>query len=180
MSPLVEGRLWDDRDVPVSARMNEGVHLHGALAGIELSHTGPRDACLYSREVPIAVEHTPVYAGNYPVQARAMDQTAPELSMRDRRTKRSPIRSATAMLMIRAIQAESPDTGSRKGGNRPAMPKGKKKNTLRESVYGSLKAMIVTGQLSLGARLTENELATKLKVSRTPVREALNRLERDD
>ena len=59
------------------------------------------------------------------------------------------------------------------------MPKGKKKNTLRESVYGSLKAMIVTGQLSPGARLTEIELAAKLKVSRTPVREALNRLEHD-
>lgn len=59
------------------------------------------------------------------------------------------------------------------------MPKGRKKSTLRDSVYESLKAMIVTGQLSPGARLTENELAAKLKVSRTPVREALNRLERD-
>lgn len=58
------------------------------------------------------------------------------------------------------------------------MPKGKK-NTLRDSVYGSLKAMIVTGQLTPGARITENDLAAKLKVSRTPVREALNRLERD-
>ena len=58
------------------------------------------------------------------------------------------------------------------------MPKGKK-NTLRDSVYGSLKAMIVTGQLAPGARVTENDLAAKLKVSRTPVREALNRLERD-
>jgi dimethylamine/trimethylamine dehydrogenase len=74
MSPLVEGRLWDDRDIPVFARMNEGVHKYGALAGIELSHTGPRDACLYSREVPIAVDHTPVWAGDYPVQARAMDR----------------------------------------------------------------------------------------------------------
>jgi len=58
------------------------------------------------------------------------------------------------------------------------MPKGKK-NTLRESVHGSLKAMIVTGQLPPGARVTENELAARLKVSRTPVREALNRLEQD-
>ena len=58
------------------------------------------------------------------------------------------------------------------------MQKGKK-NTLRDSVYGSLKAMIVTGQLPPGARVTENDLAAKLKVSRTPVREALNRLERD-
>jgi DNA-binding GntR family transcriptional regulator len=54
-----------------------------------------------------------------------------------------------------------------------------KTNTLRESVYGSLKAMIVTGQMPAGARVTENDIATKLNVSRTPVREALNRLERD-
>ena len=55
----------------------------------------------------------------------------------------------------------------------------RKKNTLRESVYGSMKAMIVTGQLPPGARVTENDLAIRLKVSRTPVREALNRLEQD-
>jgi DNA-binding GntR family transcriptional regulator len=55
----------------------------------------------------------------------------------------------------------------------------KENNTLRETVYGSLKAMIVTGQLPAGVRVTENEIATKLNVSRTPVREAFNRLERD-
>jgi len=60
-----------------------------------------------------------------------------------------------------------------------ALPKGRTKNTLRDSVYGSLKAMIITGQLAPGARVTENELATTLNVSRTPVREALNRIERD-
>src|SRR3954451_6049352 len=54
-----------------------------------------------------------------------------------------------------------------------------KKNTLRESVHESLKAMIVTGQLPPGARVTEAELAARLNVSRTPVREALNRLEQD-
>jgi DNA-binding GntR family transcriptional regulator len=59
------------------------------------------------------------------------------------------------------------------------MSKERKNHTLRDSVYGSLKAMIVTGQLPPGARVTENDLAAKLKVSRTPVREALNRLERD-
>jgi dimethylamine/trimethylamine dehydrogenase len=75
LSPLVEGRLWDDRDIPIFARMNEAVHAHGALAGIELVHTGHRDACLYSREVPIAVGHVPVAAGDYPAQARAMDRT---------------------------------------------------------------------------------------------------------
>jgi dimethylamine/trimethylamine dehydrogenase len=74
MAPLIEGRLWDDRDIPIFARMNEQIHAHGALAGIELVHVGPRDACLYSREVPIAVDHMPVWAGDYPAQARAMDK----------------------------------------------------------------------------------------------------------
>jgi dimethylamine/trimethylamine dehydrogenase len=55
--------------------MIEGIHGHGALAGIELVHTGPRDACLYSREVPLAVSHVPVAAGDYPAQARAMDKS---------------------------------------------------------------------------------------------------------
>jgi DNA-binding GntR family transcriptional regulator len=50
---------------------------------------------------------------------------------------------------------------------------------LRKSTYESLKAMIVTGRLPPGSRVTEIELATRLKVSRTPVREALNQLERD-
>ena len=53
------------------------------------------------------------------------------------------------------------------------------KNTLRDSVYSSLKAMIVTGQIPPGSRVTENDIAVKLNVSRTPVREAFNRLERD-
>src|SRR5579871_6085059 len=72
LAPLVEGRLWDDQDIPVFARMNEGIHRHQALSGIELVHTGARDACLYSREVPLAVGHTPVSAGHYPAQAREM------------------------------------------------------------------------------------------------------------
>src|SRR5574341_1282270 len=53
------------------------------------------------------------------------------------------------------------------------------KSTLSESAYGTLRAMILTGDLQPGVRLTEADLATKLKVSRTPLREALNRLERD-
>lgn len=54
-----------------------------------------------------------------------------------------------------------------------------KKGTLKESVYDSLRRMIQVGELMPGGRLTEIDLAMKLKVSRTPLREALNRLERD-
>ena len=74
ISPIIEGRLWDDRDIPAFARMTEAVHCHEALAGIELVHTGHRDACLYSREVPISVSPRPVTAELYPAQARAMDK----------------------------------------------------------------------------------------------------------
>jgi DNA-binding GntR family transcriptional regulator len=54
-----------------------------------------------------------------------------------------------------------------------------KKGTLKESVYDSLRRMIQMGELMPGSRLTEIDLANRLKVSRTPLREALNRLERD-
>ncbi len=74
LSPLNEGRLWDDRDVAVLARMTEAVHAHGSLAGIELNYTGHRDANLYSREVPMSVSHLPV-SSHYPAQARAMDKS---------------------------------------------------------------------------------------------------------
>lgn len=50
---------------------------------------------------------------------------------------------------------------------------------LRRSSYEAIKAMIVTGQLAPGRRVTELDLAEQLQVSRTPVREALNRLQRD-
>ncbi|MFN8163538.1 MAG: GntR family transcriptional regulator [Solirubrobacterales bacterium] len=46
-------------------------------------------------------------------------------------------------------------------------------------VYAALRDAIVRAELEPGARLSENELADQLGVSRTPIREALGRL-RDD
>ncbi len=74
ITPIIEGRLWDDRDIPAFARMTDAVHAHGALAGIEPVHTAARDACLYSREVPMSVTARPTATGYYPTQARAMDK----------------------------------------------------------------------------------------------------------
>ncbi|MEJ2122130.1 MAG: GntR family transcriptional regulator [Alphaproteobacteria bacterium] len=54
-----------------------------------------------------------------------------------------------------------------------------KKPTLKEAVYESLKGMILAGDLVAGSRLTEADLAGRLNVSRTPLREALNKLERE-
>ena len=48
---------------------------------------------------------------------------------------------------------------------------------LRDEVYEQLHESIVTGRLAAGERLRDAELAVELGVSRTPVREALRRLE---
>jgi DNA-binding GntR family transcriptional regulator len=45
--------------------------------------------------------------------------------------------------------------------------------------YASLRDLIVRGDLPAGARITEHECAVRLGVSRTPVREALDRLRRE-
>jgi dimethylamine/trimethylamine dehydrogenase len=75
ITPFIELRLWDDRDMPMLARVVERVHLHGALAGIELAYAGLNGPNLYTREIPLAPSHTPIITYSYdPVQARAMDK----------------------------------------------------------------------------------------------------------
>jgi DNA-binding GntR family transcriptional regulator len=49
--------------------------------------------------------------------------------------------------------------------------------SIREHAYIYLKEMILEGELKAGDRLIERELAGKLGISRTPIREALFRLE---
>lgn len=48
---------------------------------------------------------------------------------------------------------------------------------IREIVYEQLKQAVLSGVYCVGERLLEHDLAAKLQVSRTPVREALRRLE---
>ena len=50
------------------------------------------------------------------------------------------------------------------------------KSTLKTRAYRELKAMILDGRLKPGQKLAERDLGAALKVSRTPVREALNLL----
>ncbi len=56
-----------------------------------------------------------------------------------------------------------------------------KKNAIpvRESTYEHLKEKLLAGGFKPGERLTEEHLASELGVSRTPVREALHKLERE-
>ena len=50
---------------------------------------------------------------------------------------------------------------------------------LSESVYDRIKSDIFDFRIRPGDRLTENELAETLQVSRTPIRQALHRLEQE-
>lgn len=50
---------------------------------------------------------------------------------------------------------------------------------LRETVYKKLRRQILTGELKPGERLMEIHLAKKLDVSRTPIREAIRKLENE-
>jgi dimethylamine/trimethylamine dehydrogenase len=72
ISPYIEGRLWDDRDVPALALMTDAIHKHGALAAIELVHAGMNASNLYSREISIAPSHIASAASYAPAQARGM------------------------------------------------------------------------------------------------------------
>lgn len=74
LTPAIEGRLWDDADIPVFSRMVEKVHAHGALAGIEPAHLGMGASNHYSRETPMGPSARPVDPYD-PLQARAMDKT---------------------------------------------------------------------------------------------------------
>ena len=72
IAPYIEGRLWDDADIPYHALMVDAVHEHGSLAGIEPCHNGFHAANYLSREVPIGPRHFPIDS-HEPLQAREMD-----------------------------------------------------------------------------------------------------------
>jgi dimethylamine/trimethylamine dehydrogenase len=67
----IEGRLWDDADLPAHARLVEHVHAHGSLAGIELVHSGMSSGNGYGRLPPLGPAHLPV-STQEPIQARRM------------------------------------------------------------------------------------------------------------
>ena len=50
---------------------------------------------------------------------------------------------------------------------------------LREMVYEELKMQILTGTIIPGTRMMEVELAEEMGVSRTPIREAIRKLEKE-
>ncbi|MFO0128727.1 MAG: GntR family transcriptional regulator, partial [Pseudanabaena sp.] len=51
--------------------------------------------------------------------------------------------------------------------------------SLREQTYQVLRSAILSGELFAGSRLVETQIAEKLQVSRTPIREALQQLQQE-
>ena len=60
-----------------------------------------------------------------------------------------------------------------------ATPEKKAGQSLKQIVYEDLKHRIITCEILPGAQLTEEALCERLKASRTPVRDAVSRLEQD-
>ena len=63
--------LWDDGDIANMRAMTDGVHRHGALAGVELWYGGQRTANHHSRHVVLAPTSMPISAA--PWQSQKMD-----------------------------------------------------------------------------------------------------------
>ncbi|WP_395020678.1 FAD-dependent oxidoreductase [Dongia sp.] len=75
ITPFIELRMWDDRDLPIFERIARVVHDQGALAGTELAYSGMNGANFTTRETPLGPSHLPIATFTYdPMQARAMDQ----------------------------------------------------------------------------------------------------------
>jgi len=71
LSPYLEGRLWDEHDIPALQLMTDAVHQHGSLAAVELVHNGYHAQNLLTRAPVFAPSDSAVtYA--HPKQARAM------------------------------------------------------------------------------------------------------------
>jgi len=76
ITPFIELRLWEDKDIPMLHKMSDKMKEHGSLAGIQLAYSGVNGPNLYSKEVPLAVSAQPIRTfTNDPVQARALDKT---------------------------------------------------------------------------------------------------------
>jgi len=75
ITPFIELRLWEDKDIPMIAKMADRMKEYGALAGIQLAYSGINGPNLYTREVPLAPSAMPIRTfTNDPVNARAMDK----------------------------------------------------------------------------------------------------------
>ncbi|RWL18124.1 MAG: FAD-dependent oxidoreductase [Mesorhizobium sp.] len=72
LSGLPYERLWDDGDVRTHAKSNERIHAHGALASIELGHTGIRSRGISNGYPAQGPSVLPTLKPEMPLMARAI------------------------------------------------------------------------------------------------------------
>ena len=72
-SPEPQARLWDGYDVKCLALMNDAIHRHDALAGVELAHNGVGSQNIYTRLKPLGPSPQAGVIG-VPTQTRGMDK----------------------------------------------------------------------------------------------------------
>ena len=88
LSGLPYERLWDDGDVQGHARSVARIHAHGALASIELGHTGIRSRGITNGYPAMGPSVLPILKPDMPLMAKAMDKA-------DIRALRQMFRGAT-------------------------------------------------------------------------------------
>jgi dimethylamine/trimethylamine dehydrogenase len=98
----IEGRLWDDSDIPAHERLVEQVHAHQSLAGIELCHNGMAEGNFYGRIPPLGPSHLPVTT-HEPTQARAMSRDdIADLRRRHRQAVQRSLRAGYDLVYVYA------------------------------------------------------------------------------
>ena len=88
LSGLPYERLWDDGDVLAHSRSVARIHAHGALASIELGHTGIRSRGISNGYPAMGPSVLPILKPDMPLMAKAMDKS-------DIRALRQMFRGAT-------------------------------------------------------------------------------------
>ena len=88
LSGLPYERLWDEGDVTAHARSVARIHAHGALASIELGHTGIRSRGISNGYPAMGPSVLPILKPDMPLMAKAMDKA-------DIRALRQMFRGAT-------------------------------------------------------------------------------------
>lgn len=88
LSGLPYERLWDEGDVKAHARSVARIHAHGALASIELGHTGIRSRGISNGYPAMGPSVLPILKPDMPLMAKAMDKS-------DIRLLRQMFRAAT-------------------------------------------------------------------------------------
>jgi dimethylamine/trimethylamine dehydrogenase len=181
ITPFIELRIWDDKDLPALAKIADAIHDGGALAGIELCHNGLNAPNLYSRETPLGPHHLPVATYGYDqVQARMM-------SKRDMADLRRWHRSAVARSMKAGYDLVYVYAGHSFGGiehflsprfnQRTDEYGGNARNRmrlLREILEDSLE--VADGRVAVACRITVEEGRGDAGLSRRDIEEILAEL----